>query len=115
MFNFFQRKPDPSEVTPEQIKARQDAGERLYFLDVREANEYAEGHIAGSKLVPLGQLSSQLGSLPKDRAIVAVCYSGSRSSVAMSLLKRSGFGNVLNLRGGMAAWARSGMPIKRGR
>ena len=54
MFNFFHRKPDPSEVTPEQIKARQEAGERLLFLDVREASEYAEGHIAGSRLVPLG-------------------------------------------------------------
>lgn len=115
MFNFFQRKPDPSEVTPEQIKARQEAGERLLFLDVREASEYAEGHIAGSRLVPLGQLGSQIGGLPKDRLIVAVCRSGNRSSVAMTLLKRAGFTNVLNLRGGMLAWARSGMPMKRGK
>lgn len=115
MFNFFQRKPDPSQVTPEQIKARQEAGERLYFLDVREAGEYAEGHIAGSTLVPLGQLSSRLGSLPNDRTIVAVCHSGSRSGVAVSLLRGAGFTNVLNLRGGMSGWARSGMPIKRGR
>lgn len=115
MFNFFQRKPDPSDVTPDQIKARQEAGERLFFLDVREPSEYAEAHIAGSKLVPLGQLSSQIGGLPKDRPIVAVCHSGNRSSVAMSLLKRAGFTNVLNLRGGMAAWTRSGMPTKRGK
>lgn len=115
MFNFFQRKPDPSEVTPEEIKARQDAGERLFFLDVREASEYADGHIAGSKLVPLGQLSSQLAGLPKDRPIVAVCRSGNRSSVAMALLRRAGFTNVLNLRGGMIAWSRSGMPTKRGK
>lgn len=115
MFNFFQRKPDPSEVTPEEIKARQEVGERLFFLDVREPAEFAEARIADSTLVPLGQLASQLGGLPKDRPIVAVCRSGNRSSVAMSLLKRAGFTNVLNLRGGMVAWMRAGMPTKRGK
>jgi rhodanese-related sulfurtransferase len=114
VFNFFNRKADPSEITPEDIQRRQAAGERLFFLDVREPAEYAEARIAGSKLIPLSQLANHISSLPQDRPIVAVCRSGNRSSVAMSILKRVGFSNVLNLRGGMLAWTRSGLPVKRG-
>jgi rhodanese-related sulfurtransferase len=115
VFNFFNRKADPSAVTPEDIQQRQASGERLFFLDVREPAEYADGHIAGSTLIPLGQLANRIGKLPKDQPIVAVCRSGNRSSVALSLLTRAGFTNVLNLRGGMLAWARSGLPVKRGK
>ena len=115
MFNFFNRKADPSEVTPEDIQRRQAAGERLFLLDVREASEYAEAHIVGSKLIPLSQLANRIAGLPQDQPIVAVCRSGNRSSVAMSVLKRAGFSNVLNLRGGMLAWTRSGLPVKRGK
>jgi len=94
---------------------RQVAGERLFILDVREPAEYAEAHIADSKLIPLSQLASRANSLPQDRPIVAVCRSGKRSGVAQAMLKRAGFTNVLNLRGGMLAWARGGLPIQRGK
>lgn len=115
MFNFFNRKADPSELTPADLQQRQAAGERLFVLDVREPAEYADGHIAGSKLIPLGRLANHTSGLPQDQPIVAVCRSGNRSSVAQDVLKRAGFTNVLNLRGGMLAWARSGLPIKRGK
>jgi len=115
MFNFFNRTADPSELTPADVQRRQAAGERLFILDVREPAEYAEGHIAGSTLIPLGQLANRIGKLPQDRPIVAVCRSGNRSSAALSVLTRAGFTNVLNLRGGMTAWARSGLPTKRGK
>jgi rhodanese-related sulfurtransferase len=115
VFNFFNRKADSSEVTPEEIQRRQASGERLFFLDVREPAEYAEAHIAGSTLIPLGQLAHRIGKLPQDQPIVAVCRSGNRSGVALSLLRRAGFTNVLNLRGGMLAWTRSGLPAKRGK
>ena len=114
MFNFFNRRADPSELTPADVQQRQADGERLFFLDVREPAEYAEAHIAGSTLIPLGQLAHRISKLPQDRSIVAVCRSGNRSSVALSVLTRAGFTNVLNLRGGMLAWARSGLPTKRG-
>lgn len=114
MFGRFNRKPDPSQMTPEELRQRQDAGEHLFILDVREPAEYAEGHIAGSTLIPLGQLAHRAASLPADRPIVAVCHSGSRSGMAQQMLKRAGFADVLNLRGGMIAWAHSRLPIKRG-
>ncbi len=115
MFNFFNRKADSSELTPEDIQQRQAAGEDLFILDVREPAEYVEAHIGGSKLLPLGLLTNRMTDLPQDRPIVAVCRSGNRSSIAQSMLKRAGFVNVLNLRGGMLAWTSSGLPIKRGK
>jgi rhodanese-related sulfurtransferase len=115
VFGFFKRGNDESVITPEDVQRRQAEGERLFILDVREPAEYAEGHIAGSKLIPLGQLAQRASSLPQDRPIVVVCLSGSRSGVGQSLLKRAGFTNVLNMRGGMGAWARKGLPTKRGK
>jgi rhodanese-related sulfurtransferase len=112
VFNFFNRKADASEVTPEDIQRRQVAGEQLFFLDVREPAEYAEAHIAGSKLIPLSQLANRIASLPQEQTIVAVCRSGNRSGAAMGVLKRAGFANVLNLKGGMIAWTRSGLPVE---
>lgn len=85
-----------------------------FVLDVREANEYNMGHIAGAMLIPLGQLSSQLNKLPKDREIICVCASGSRSSSATRQLIGAGY-NAVNLRGGMGSWQRAGFPIKKGK
>jgi rhodanese-related sulfurtransferase len=87
----------------------------LLLLDVREPPEYADAHLAGSTLIPLGQLSLRLNELPRDRPIVAVCRSGNRSGVAARLLARAGFPPVQNLRGGIIAWARGGLPLQRGR
>ena len=82
-------------------------------LDVREPSEYATGHIAGSTLIPLRQLSSRMSELPKDREIICVCASGSRSGSAARRLAGEGY-TVLNVRGGMARWLRAGLPVKKG-
>lgn len=115
MFGFFHRKPDPSEVTPEDVQQRQAAGEQFFILDVRERAEYAEVHIAGSRLIPLGQLANQIASLPQEQTIVAVCRSGNRSGAAVGVLKRAGFAKVVNLKGGMIGWTRSGLPVEHGK
>jgi rhodanese-related sulfurtransferase len=86
---------------------------RPLVLDVREPSEYAAGHIAGSTLIPAHQLSSRMGELPKDREIICVCASGSRSSSAARQLASNGY-NVLNLSGGMSRWLRAGLPVKKG-
>ena len=57
-------------------------GKRPLVIDVRQPEEYREGHIAGSKLIPLGELGKRINELPKDREIVCVCASGSRSQSA---------------------------------
>src|SRR5512139_2443425 len=82
-------------------------------LDVREPSEYAAGHIAGSTLIPLHQLAGRMGQLPKDREIICVCASGSRSSSAARQLLKNGY-TVLNMSGGMSRWQRAGLPVKKG-
>jgi rhodanese-related sulfurtransferase len=104
-----------AEVTPQEVQQRLARNESLLLLDVREPPEYADAHIAGSTLIPLGQLSLRLNELPRDQPIVTVCRSGNRSGVAARLLARAGFPPVQNLRGGIVAWARGGLPLQRGR
>ncbi|MGQ9548672.1 MAG: rhodanese-like domain-containing protein [Roseiflexus sp.] len=111
MFNFFRAPSKHDEITPVEVQQRLTQGERLYLLDVREREEYADAHIPDSVLIPLGQLSHKLGSIPKDATIIAICRSGNRSGVAADLLRRAGYRNVLNLRGGIIAWAQAGLPL----
>lgn len=66
-FNFFRAQPKHDEITPVEMQRRLARGERLYLLDVREREEYAESHIPDSVLIPLGQLSRKLSSIPKMR------------------------------------------------
>ncbi|MCS6839709.1 MAG: rhodanese-like domain-containing protein [Roseiflexus sp.] len=111
MFNVFRLRPRPDEITPVEVQQRLARGERLYLLDVREREEYVEAHIPDSVLIPLGQLSRKLSSIPKDATIIAICRSGNRSGIAADILRRAGYSNVLNLRGGIIAWVRAGLPI----
>ena len=80
------------------------------LLDVRERTEFNAGHAPRARNVPLSRLGGSLGGLPEDRTIVTVCRSGARSAHAARILAREGY-DVVNLSGGMFAWARAGMPV----
>lgn len=95
------------------LQAKLNEKSRPLVLDVRQPSEYAAGHIAGSTLLPLHQLSGRMTELPKDREIICVCASGSRSSSAARQLTGAGF-TVLNLSGGMGQWQRASLPVKKG-
>ena len=99
------------DVTP--TDAQQRAKQGAILLDVREPSEWRAGHAPGATLIPLGQLSQRLAELPREREIIAVCRSGNRSGVAAGILRGAGFTQVHNMTGGMNAWARAGLPIKR--
>jgi len=101
-------------VNVTEAKRKIDAGEAI-VVDVRQPDEWNQGHIAGAKLIPLGALSSGLSSLPRDKEVLLVCRSGNRSSVAQGLLARAGFSSAINVEGGMIAWQRHGLPMKVGR
>jgi hydroxyacylglutathione hydrolase len=73
-------------------------------LDVRAPSEWDAGHIEGARNVPLGSLADAMASMHKDDPITVMCGSGYRSSIACSLLQRSGFHHVRNLAGGWTAW-----------
>lgn len=88
----------------------------LQIVDVREPNEYAGdlGHIGGARLIPLGELATQVGSLNKDDPTVTVCRSGGRSAQAVVILEKQGFTKVANLAGGMLAWRQHALPVVEG-
>jgi rhodanese-related sulfurtransferase len=84
------------------------------LIDVREPNEWQSFHAPNATLIPLGELSSHVSSLPKDRPIVVVCHSGNRSRQAQNTLLKAGFTDVINLSGGMVSWQQSGLPTVSG-
>jgi len=94
------------DVTPLELRKRLDAGEKLSVLDVRETYEAAICRIDGAKLVPLGELEERLAELPRDVTWVVHCRSGVRSAEAVGVMKKAGFPDVHNLRGGILRWAR---------
>jgi hydroxyacylglutathione hydrolase len=85
----------------------------LLSVDVRNQDEYALGHIPGSRSIPLGRLIERRGELLRDRTLVVYCQSGYRSAVAASLLQAHGWTNVIQMLDGFAAWAASGAPVAR--
>ncbi|HUZ15960.1 MAG TPA: rhodanese-like domain-containing protein [Gaiellaceae bacterium] len=84
----------------------------VFVLDVRQPAEWRRGHIRGADNVPLGSVRRRLDKLPRDRTIVTVCASGHRSASAARTLRRAGF-EVENLKGGMHAWSRLGLPVEK--
>ncbi len=93
------------QVTVEELKARIDAGDKPFVVDVREPHEYAIVNM-GAPLIPLGSLPQRLNELPgKDAEIIVHCKTGGRSQKASLALKEAGYTNVSNLAGGITAWA----------
>ncbi|WP_028545603.1 rhodanese-like domain-containing protein [Paenibacillus taiwanensis] len=88
------------DITTEQLKTMLTDKNKV-FVDVRTAGEYKGRHIAPFKNIPLG---SDLSRLAKDKEIVVICQSGMRSKQACKQLKKLGYDNVTNVRGGMNAW-----------
>jgi rhodanese-related sulfurtransferase len=80
------------------------------LLDVRENDEWQAGHAPGAQHIPLGELGARVEELPKDRHIVCICRVGGRSARATEALRGAGY-DVVNLAGGMRAWAAAGQPV----
>lgn len=85
------------------------------LIDVRESDEWADGHVAGAKHIPLGELPSRLAEVPHDRAVLLFCRSGNRSRSATALLRERGYERAMNVEGGIIAWQRAGFPVTRGK
>jgi rhodanese-related sulfurtransferase len=88
--------------------------ERAVLIDVSEPAEFAAGHAAGAKSVPLGGIENAT-DLPKNKAVplVLVCATGARASRAVAALHKLGFENVHVLSGGLAAWREASLPVER--
>ncbi|MDH5600978.1 MAG: rhodanese-like domain-containing protein [Gammaproteobacteria bacterium] len=82
-------------------------------LDVREMNEYSQGHILNSVHIPLTNLKNRISEIEKHKSkkVIVACRSGHRSSHACANLRKNGFENVFNLRGGVMAWQNANLPL----
>ncbi len=90
-----------------ELKAYLDEAERKpLLLDVRESWEYRICRLEGTKLVPMRYIPSALPELDPDRETVVICHHGIRSRQVALYLEHQGFSNVINMQGGVAAWAR---------
>jgi rhodanese-related sulfurtransferase len=103
----------PPTITLDEAREKLGGTPPPIVLDVRTPQEFRSGHIRGARSVPLPDLPATIEALPHDRELVCVCASGSRSRRATSMLTRAGL-YAVNLRGGMGAWTRAGLPVQRG-
>lgn len=85
------------------------------LLDVRENHEYEAGHLPNSRHIPLGKLKDRLGEIDKYRQkpVLVYCRSGQRSASACAKLRKQGFEQVFNLKGGILAWESAGLPVEK--
>jgi rhodanese-related sulfurtransferase len=96
------------EITPDELKQRLDAGDKLTVLDVREPWEHETAHIANSKLIPMDQIPTRANQeLDPEDHIVVVCHHGIRSANVAAWLQQQGFEKVQSLRGGVDRWSRT--------
>ena len=104
------------QIDPDELAARLEAGDELVVLDVRDADEFAAGHIPGLGPHPLRRARRAApASSPRGRPIAAVCSGGKRSGLAASILQREGFEHVIHVgKGGVGTWQRAGHPIETG-
>lgn len=90
---------------PAELAAHLQAGGTPVLLDVREPWEWNLCRLPGAILMPMSELASRLQELNKEAETVVICHHGVRSFHAARYLEAAGFGNVINLSGGVAAWA----------
>ena len=100
-------------VSCQTLATKQNVGENVVVLDVREPDEFKAGHIEGAVNIPIRTLAKNLDKLPADKAtpIAVVCKSGIRAAYATMTLKMLGYNNVKDVAGGMLAWEKEGLPL----
>ncbi len=92
-------------LSPEELRQLlEEKGDDVYLIDVRTPAEWNEGHISSAHHIELSRLPSNLAEIPPNKQIVTVCRSGTRSSIAASVVQRAGYASVSHLAGGMTAW-----------
>jgi rhodanese-related sulfurtransferase len=83
------------------------------IVDVRSADEFKSGHVAGSKNLPLDRFDNDLGQLKLDinKPLILICLSGQRANTAANKFKKAGYVDVACIEGGINAWRNAGLPL----
>ncbi len=105
---------DVRDVEPNELSQLLKESPAPLVIDVRETWEYAQGHVPGARLIPLGEFARRVGELDPARPIALICATGSRSQSAAALLGQKGFETVYNVSGGTYRWMQQGLPLERG-
>jgi rhodanese-related sulfurtransferase len=92
-------------LSVEELKEKQDRGDRFTLLDVREPHEWSLSDLPGSLKIPLGALPQRFSELSKDKEVVVYCRTGGRSAQAVQFLQQMGYSGAKNLTGGINRWA----------
>ncbi len=106
-------KSEIEETDPDSVRDLQNNDSDVQIIDVRERDEFVEGHIEGSEFIPRGLLDLKIeNTVPdKDRPIVLYCAGGTRSALAAKTLNELGYSDVKSMAGGFSAWKQSGHPV----
>jgi len=99
------------EIDSATLQSLMAAGEDVHLVDIRTEGELAGGVIPNATHLPMHLIPMRLSELPEDKEVILYCRSGARSYHACSYLLQQGIDNVVNLRGGILSWARSGFEI----
>lgn len=103
--------PDPREISnADAAKAYEE--QDATFVDVREPDEWAEGHMPGVMHIPLGGLAGRVSEIPDGGKIITVCRSGVRSLDAVDILQGAGRKDVKSMAGGMIEWTKNGRAVE---
>jgi len=113
VFNYYERMPDHVYKIPEaELKELVDSGSQdIYILDIRDAKDYAQGHIKGAHNIPFKEVGKNLDKLPLDKTIIVYCYTGQTAGQTTAALNIAGF-EARSLNGGMNnGWSKAGYPV----
>lgn len=95
------------EFTPQDLQQELTSNVNIVLLDVREPWEFEIAHIANSVPIPMGQINMRFNEIPMDKTVVVVCHHGIRSRAVCSFLDSQDFEDIVNLQGGVDAWAKA--------
>lgn len=97
--------PMSDDVSAEYVSSLLKQGHDFVFIDVRNPDEHAIGHINGTQLLPLPELPRRFQEIPRDKLVVLHCHHGGRSKRALDFLRSQGYSQIKNLAGGIDRWS----------
>ena len=100
-------------ITPTQAAALIQNKKDIQLIDVRTAGEYAAGHLANAKLIPVQEFAQRLAEIDKNKPVLLYCRSGHRSGNALKILQDNGYKDAKHVEGGINAWQAAGLPVTR--